>query len=120
MFRSQPGSLTLELVIEHDLAGSSSRYDTEILQRYVMFKIRAHASHMSGRCLLILSGAYTGFLPDYFANRWVASGQLKKIDLPELNYTMQNAVVSKRNADKKVLIQLFTDELLKQINADPD
>ncbi|NNE64465.1 MAG: LysR family transcriptional regulator [Gammaproteobacteria bacterium] len=120
LFRLKSGCLTLEKVIDHHLVGSNSRYDTEIHQRHAMFKIHAHASHMSGRCLLILSGTHIGFLPDYFAKRWVESGQLKKIDLQELNYTMHNALISKRNADKKVLIQLFTDELLKQISPESD
>ena len=80
-----------------------------------MFKIRGLASHMSGRCLLILSGSYLGFLPDYFAERWVDSGQLRKIDLPELNYTMANSVICKRNAEKKILVELFIDELSKQV-----
>lgn len=115
LFRAPSGRLTMEQVIEHDLVDSNSRYDTEILQRHAMFKIRAHASHMSGRCLLILSGTYIGFLPDYFASRWVKSGQLKKIDLPDLNYDMRNAAIFKKNADKKVLIQLFIDELSRQI-----
>lgn len=115
LFCSKACGLSLEQVIEHDLVGSNSRYDTEILQRHALFNIPAHASHMSARCLLILSGAYVGFLPDYFADRWVQSGLLKKIDLPDLNYTMQNAAVYRRNADKKVLIQLFMDELSRQM-----
>lgn len=114
LFDTPIESLTLQQVVEYDLVGSSSRYDPDILQRYAMFNIRARANHMSGRCLLILSGTYLGFLPDYFAKRWVDTGQLKKIDLPELNYNMDNAVISRRNADKKVLIELFIDELSKQ------
>ncbi len=115
LFESPVDSLALEKVVEYDLVGSSNRYDTDILQRYAMFKIRARANHMSGRCMLILSGTYLGFLPDYFAGRWVDTGQLKKIDLPELNYNMDNAVISRRNAEKKVLIELFIGELSRQI-----
>lgn len=111
LYNQSTDELTLSRVVEYDLVGSSSRYDPDIQQRHAMFNTQARANHMSGRCLLILSGAYLGFLPDYFAERWVRTGQIKKIDLPELNYSMNNAVIYRRNADKKVLIQLFVDAL---------
>lgn len=111
LFESPPEHLSLEQVVEYALVGSANRYDSDTLQRYAMFNIQARANHMSAKCLLILSGAYLGFLPDYFAERWVNNRQLKKIDLAALNYNIDNAVIYKRQAEKKVLIEHFIAEL---------
>ena len=37
----------------------------------------AYAENMEATAMLILSGGFIGFLPEHYAARWVASGEMK-------------------------------------------
>lgn len=37
----------------------------------------AATPHMEGALLFLLSGAYTGFLPDHYTGEWVRPGRLR-------------------------------------------
>jgi len=43
----------------------------------VNFNWAAATPHMEGTLLLLLSGAYIGFLPDHYAEEWVRNGRLR-------------------------------------------
>ena len=43
----------------------------------VNFNWAAATPHMEGTLLLLLSGAYIGFLPDHYADEWVRTGRLR-------------------------------------------
>ena len=43
----------------------------------VNFTWAAATPHMEGTLLLLLSGAYIGFLPDHYADAWVRTGRLR-------------------------------------------
>ncbi len=111
LFGIPADKLSLEQVVSYDLVGSGSRFCRDISLRYDLFKKPANANHMSGRCLLILSGAYLGFLPDYYAGPLIKQNKIKKIDLDELNYEVDNALIYCKNGVKKVLVDLFAREL---------
>lgn len=111
LFEVPTEQLTVEEVIQYDLVGSSYTLSPEVVQRYNLFTSKAVANHMSGRTLMILSGTYVGFLPEYYAQKWVDAGRLKKLDLKELNYSMDNAVIYRKGEEKNVLIKLFLETL---------
>ena len=48
----------------------------------VDFNWAAATPHMEGTLLLLLSGAYIGFLPDHYADEWVRGGRLRLL-VPE-------------------------------------
>ncbi len=116
LFHASPDRFSLDEIVKYDLVGSSYTFSPEVVQRYNLFHSKAVANHMSGRLLMILSGTYVGFLPDYYAQKWIEAGRLKKLVLPDLSYTMDNAVIIRRGDDKKVLIRLFLDELMNEID----
>lgn len=98
---------------ECELVGASHTLSEVIHHLYNQFSKRAVANHMSGRTLMILSGCYIGFLPDYYAKQWVASGQLKRLDVAGFDYTMDNCVLYRKGAQENPLIALFAEEVFR-------
>ncbi len=52
----------------------------------VNFKWAAATPHMEGTLLLLLSGAYIGFLPDHYADEWVRTGRLRVLAPKRLTF----------------------------------
>jgi DNA-binding transcriptional LysR family regulator len=50
------------------------------------YRTPVQSASMEGTALLLLAGELIGYLPEHFAAPWVASGALRCIDLPELDY----------------------------------
>ncbi|NIB42618.1 LysR family transcriptional regulator [Pseudomaricurvus alkylphenolicus] len=111
LFSAPDAELSLDLVTTNDLVGDSYSFSPEIAERYNLFQSRTLANHMAGRALMILSGSCVGFLPDYYAKRWLEQGRLRKLDLPDLSYQLDNAVLYRRSDSRRVLIQMFVEEL---------
>lgn len=91
-----------------ELVGASHTVSEVIHHLYNQFPKRAVANHMSGRIIMILSGCYLGFLPDYYAEQWHNSGELKRLDVAGFDYTMDNCVLYRKGARDNPLIDLFT------------
>jgi len=99
-------------LLQYELASTSHAVNNELHQMYSQFTVSAVANHMSGRMLLLLSGAYLGFLPDYYAVHWLAQGQIKKIQTSGFEYTLDNMVIYKKGANDNPLIKLLLGEIL--------
>ncbi|WP_339674087.1 LysR family transcriptional regulator [Dasania marina] len=108
--------IDVESLVEHELVGASHVVSEVIHRIYEMFSRRAVANHMSGRTLMILSGCYVGFLPDYYAQRWVDSGQLKRLNVSEFDYDIDNCVLYRKGGRENPLIDLFVSEIFLQLN----
>jgi DNA-binding transcriptional LysR family regulator len=49
-------------------------------------KAEAHVANVEAQLILILSGAYIGYLPDHYAAPFVAEDTLRRIDVPRTAY----------------------------------
>jgi len=67
--------LTNELLESQPFAGRTYMLNETICG--VNFNWAAATPHMEGTLLLLLSGAYIGFLPDHYAEEWVCNGRLR-------------------------------------------
>lgn len=67
--------ITDALLAKQDFAGRTYMAQTRICG--VDFNWRAVAAHMEGTLMLLLSGAFIGFLPQHFAEQEVRNGQLR-------------------------------------------
>lgn len=75
------GALAAARMIE--VADTATSPAWEALREHLDF--RAKAENVDSRALLILSGAYIGFLPELLAEKMVAEGRLRQIDFGGLH-----------------------------------
>ncbi len=112
-------NITIEEVVSYELATTESKVHFEAERLISLFRHRAKAGHMAGRLLLINSGKFIGFLPDYYVAAKASTHQLRRIMPDRLYYGLENALIYKTGADKSRLVKLFVDlvkaELHKQV-----
>lgn len=75
LFNSLDADLTNALLENQSFAGRTYMLNETICG--VNFTWAAATPHMEGTLLLLLSGAYIGFLPDHYADEWVRAGRLR-------------------------------------------
>ncbi|MCK3779382.1 LysR family transcriptional regulator [Ensifer sesbaniae] len=80
LFGVADAAITTELLEAQSFAGRTYMLNETICG--VNFRWAAATPHMEGTLLLLLSGAYIGFLPDHYAEEWVRSGRLRLL-VPE-------------------------------------
>ena len=68
-----------DLVRTHALVKPAVTDDPVFAAMVDGFPLRASASNLDARVLLVLSGAYLGFLPPHYAGAWVARGELAAV-----------------------------------------
>lgn len=79
----------------------------EMLDSYGLSNVMAVSYQIEPQLLLILSGHYTGFLPDHFASGWTRSGKLKAI-LPDVfSYTCGFDLIYRKSAQKSRILRTF-------------
>jgi len=75
LFALPDAEVTDELLEAQSFAGRTYMLNETICG--VKFSWAAATPHMEGTLLLLLSGAYIGFLPDHYADEWVRNGSLR-------------------------------------------
>lgn len=75
LFDRPDADLTDTLLEAQSFAGRTYMLNETICG--VNFNWAAATPHMEGTLLLLLSGAYIGFLPDHYAGEWVRNGRLR-------------------------------------------
>ena len=82
-----------------------------------VLKGAAHAQNMEAIAILILSGAFTGFLPEHFAERWVKTGEMKPI-LPErMHFLSRMELIFRTTVPQTMAAQYFKTDLLEAFAA---
>lgn len=74
---------------------------------------RATVEMMEAQLLLILSGAYIGYLPAHYANAWVIEGDLRAIQDERRSYDSTFFLVTQRGGDENPLVRHFTTAVLQ-------
>jgi len=115
-FKAPVSTLNTATVESQNLAGAGFKLTPKAAGLTARFPLEAIANHMSARLMLIQSGVYLGFLPDYFAEPYLLSGELRKIQPSKYFYSVDNAVFFAKNARQNSLVDLFIDELVKRMN----
>lgn len=75
----------------------------------------AQAHQMEGVAMMILSGNFIGYLPQYFANTWVQKHQMRKIGGGEYELNSDIKLVRRRGQEPNLVGRTFI-ELLKRGN----
>lgn len=82
------------------------------------FRSTAAAYHVEAIALLVLSGAYIGFLPEHYATHWVTNGEMRALR-PDL-YSTSTAfhALYRGGADLSPATELLLDALASQAGGD--
>lgn len=79
LFALDEAALTAELVRAQKLVRPSAADQPSFLAALEAFAPGPRADTLDARVLLILSGAFVGFLPPHYAAAWIARGELREI-----------------------------------------
>lgn len=69
----------------------------------------ASVDSMEAQLMLILSGAYIGFLPQHFAEPWLDRGRLRVLRPASFGYQAQFTLICRRTSYRDPLIVAFSD-----------
>jgi DNA-binding transcriptional LysR family regulator len=74
-------------------------------------KVTATAFNMEAVALLLLSGRYIGHLPDHYARKWVARGEMRPIRPDSLGFESVFEVIVRKGIPHNAAIAVFLDAL---------
>lgn len=104
--------ITADQVKQHRLVMPGVTEDPNFAALVSGFRTDARSSNIDARILLVLSGAFLGFLPPHFAAPWVESGELLEV-MPD-HFRTENTfyVLFKKSARQSAAAQAFLSILL--------
>ncbi|BBP60875.1 LysR family transcriptional regulator [Pseudomonas sp. St316] len=76
----------------------------------------ATVESMEAQLILVLSGAYVGYLPEHYAQAWVDKGDLRVLLPATFGYQAPFSMIVRRGRSREPLIQTFRDLLKAQLN----
>jgi DNA-binding transcriptional LysR family regulator len=85
------------------------------LSRIGVEREAASVDNMEAQAILILSGAYLGYLPQHYAASWVAQGLLRPLLPDELGYEAPFVLVTRRGGAHPAAVRQFIDDLLASL-----
>jgi DNA-binding transcriptional LysR family regulator len=77
----------------------------------------ATVESMEAQLILVLSGAYIGYLPEHYAQPWADKGDLRVLSPATFGYQAPFSLILRRGRTREPLIQTFRDLLKSQLAA---
>ncbi|AXK39496.1 LysR family transcriptional regulator [Crenobacter cavernae] len=74
-------------------------------------KAAATVDNVEAQAILILSGAYVGFLPVHYAERWVASGEMRRLEPQRFGLMWPFTAITRRGTTIPPILRVFLDDL---------
>ncbi len=96
-FDRGPGEVSTEEIVRQQfvLRGYQEQFD---LTNFAPASYTATVHSMEGMLVLLLTGAYIGFLPDHYAQDWVEKRQLRMIEARDFSYSSRHMLITRRAA----------------------
>lgn len=104
-----------EVITQQRMVGRGYWSQSE-LARHGFKHSAATVESMEAQLILVLSGAYIGYLPEHYAQPWVEQGRLKVLLPTTFGYQAPFSLVQRRGRGREPLIQTFRDLLRAQLN----
>ncbi|TDN58692.1 LysR family transcriptional regulator [Paraburkholderia sp. BL10I2N1] len=79
-------------------------------------KAAATVDNIEAQAILILSGAYIGFLPIHYAARWVARGEMYQIGPDQFGSRWPFCAIIRRAAVPPTILQVFVIDLMENFH----
>jgi len=99
--------VALDDVRPADCAGLAFHSPNMEVTRRFGLKRSAMVNDQEAVALLVRSGGYVGFLPDHYAAPFVAQGEMRRVALAELGYTVDFVAVARASSTSDRLAQTF-------------
>jgi DNA-binding transcriptional LysR family regulator len=81
------------------------------LDQLGMSKAAATVENIEAAAILIISGAYVGFLPVHFTEQWVKSGEMCRLGENTLDLSSPFDVITRRGVAAPPILQAFLEDL---------
>lgn len=88
------------------------------LARHGLTAKAAAAENMEAQLLLILSGAYIGYLPEHYADHWVERGRLRALEPASFGYQTPFSLIFRRSRAREPIVLTFRELLRARMHAD--
>jgi DNA-binding transcriptional LysR family regulator len=82
------------------------------LQALGVDQAAATVDNVEAQAMLVLSGAYAGFLPEHYARQWVEAGDLEHLEPGRLQLLSAFETITRRGVAAPLILRAFLDELL--------
>ncbi len=105
----------MELITQQRMVGRGYWSQAE-LARHGFKHSAATVESMEAQLILVLSGAYIGYLPEHYAQHWVEQNQLRVLSPATFGYQAPFSLILRRGRTREPLIQTFRDLLKTQLN----
>lgn len=105
------GAVTPESVAAHPFVARPYAQMQE-LRHFPGARVGAHASNMEAQALFILSGHFLGYLPDHYAARWVAAGEMRPLLAATTRIASPFYIVTRVMARRPLLMRAFLEDLV--------
>lgn len=112
LFDLDGDTVELSELADHGYVKRSYTPDTQV-PAVEMLNATACAENMEAIAILILSGAFIGFLPDHYAARWVDGGEMKAILPDRMRYESQVELFVRKTAPQTLAAQYMKSDLLR-------
>lgn len=84
------------------------RYHDEFdRNRLGVVRVAAFVNSMEAMLTLLLTGDYIGYLPRYYARKWIQDGRLSRIDKQDASYQSEHALVTKKGSGESLVLGKF-------------
>ncbi|KUY59115.1 LysR family transcriptional regulator [Burkholderia sp. RF2-non_BP3] len=74
----------------------------------------ATVDNVEAQAILILTGAYIGFLPRHYARQWVDAGQMRQLAAEQLTSAWPFSSITRRGVAQPTVLRAFLDDLMAQ------
>ena len=89
------------------------------LSRIGIEREAASVDNMEAQAILILSGAYLGYLPEHYAAAWQAQGLVRSLLPEELAYESLFVLITRRGSASVAVVRQFVDDLIQSLRGSP-
>ena len=104
-----------ELITQQRMVGRGYWSQAE-LARHGFKHSAATVESMEAQLILVLSGAYIGYLPEHYAQPWVDQQRLRALSPATFGYQAPFSMILRRGRAREPLIVTFRDLLRAQLN----
>ncbi|KRW60935.1 LysR family transcriptional regulator [Pseudomonas sp. TTU2014-080ASC] len=104
-----------EVITQQRMVGRGYWSQAE-LARHGFKHSAATVESMEAQLILVLSGAYIGYLPEHYAQHWVDQGKLRVLSPATFGYQAPFSLILRRGRLREPLIQAFRDLLKVQFS----
>lgn len=108
-----PGDAALDEAIASSRVVARGYLQQHDLRMLKVSKAAATVDNIEAQAILILSGAYIGFLPIHYAARWVVRGEMHQICPEQLGSHWPFCAITRRAAAPPTILQVFMIDLME-------